>query len=40
VGVRKMAAAGVGLSSTEMALFELMGDADHPAFRQVQAIIK
>jgi len=40
VGVRKMAAAGVGITSTEMALFELMGDADHPAFRQVQAIIK
>jgi nicotinamidase-related amidase len=40
VGVRKMAARGVGLTSTEMALFELMGDADHPAFREVQAVIK
>lgn len=40
VGVRKMAASGVGLTSTEMALFELMGDADHPAFREVQAVIK
>ncbi len=40
VGVRKMTALGVGLTSTEMALFELMGDADHPAFRRVQAIIK
>jgi nicotinamidase-related amidase len=40
VGVRKMAARGVGLTSTEMALFELLGDASHPAFREVQAVIK
>lgn len=40
VGVRKMVARGVGLTSTEMALFELMGDADHPAFREVQAVFK
>lgn len=40
VGVRKMLAHGVGLTSTEMALFELMGDAGHPAFRAVQAAIK
>jgi nicotinamidase-related amidase len=39
-GVRRMAACGVGLTSTEMALFELMGDCEHPAFREVQAIIK
>lgn len=40
VGVRKMVARGVGLTSTEMALYELMGDADHPAFREVQAVFK
>ena len=40
VGLRKMAALGVGLTSTEMALFELLGDAGHPAFREVQAIVK
>lgn len=40
VGVRKMLARGVSLSSTEMALFELMGDAGHPAFRDIQAILK
>ena len=40
LAVRKMAAHGVGLTSTEMALFELMGDCEHPAFRQVQAIIR
>lgn len=40
VGVRKMLAHGVTLSSTEMALFELMGDAGHPAFRDIQALLK
>lgn len=40
VGVRKMCARGVGLTSTEMALFELMGDCEHPAFRDIQAIVK
>ncbi len=40
VGLRKMLASGVGLSSTEMALFELLGDAGHPAFRAIQAIVK
>lgn len=40
LAVRKMCAQGVGLSSTEMALFELMGDAGHPAFRQVQGLLK
>jgi nicotinamidase-related amidase len=40
LAVRKMTALGVGLTSTEMALFELMGDCEHPAFRQIQAIIR
>jgi nicotinamidase-related amidase len=40
VGVRKMLARGVTLTSTEMALFELLGDSGHPAFRAVQAIVK
>jgi nicotinamidase-related amidase len=40
VGVRRMSARGVGITSTEMALFELMRDAAHPAFREVQGIIK
>ena len=39
-GLRKMQARGVGLSSTEMALFELLGDAGHPAFRDIQALLK
>ena len=40
VGVRRMSARGVGITSTEMALFELVRDAAHPAFRQMQGIIK
>jgi nicotinamidase-related amidase len=40
VAVRKMTALGVGLTSTEMALFELLGTAEHPAFREVQAVFK
>jgi nicotinamidase-related amidase len=40
VGLRKMLAHGVGLTSTEMALFELLGDAGHPAFRDIQATIR
>lgn len=40
VGLRKMLAHGVGLTSTEMALFELLGDAGHPAFRAIQALIR
>ena len=40
LAVRKMTTLGVGLTSTEMALFELMGDSEHPAFRQIQAIIR
>lgn len=39
-GVSRMLAHGVGLTSTEMALFELLGDAAHPAFRDIQAIVK
>lgn len=38
--VRKLASLGVGLTSMEMALFELMGDCEHPAFRQIQSIIR
>ncbi len=40
LGVRRMEARGVGVTSTEIALFELLGDSGHPAFREVQAIIK
>ncbi len=39
VALRKMRSLGISLSSAEMALFELMGDAGHPAFRDVQALL-
>ena len=40
IGLQKMAACGVGLTSTEMALFELMHSARHTAFREIQQIVK
>lgn len=39
-GLRKMFSSGVIPSSVEMALFELMRDARHEQFRQIQALIK
>lgn len=40
VALRRMSALGVGITCTEMALFELMGSSEHPAFRQIQALIR
>ena len=40
LGISKMLAAGVLPSSGEMALFELMRDATHERFRDVQKLIK
>ena len=40
VAVRRLCASGASLTSTEMALFELLGSAEHPAFRQVQALLR
>lgn len=39
-GLEKIKAAGVVSSSVEMALFELMGDASHEKFKEIQALIK
>ena len=39
-GLAKMRHSGVIESSTEMALFELMGDARHDKFKEIQALIK
>lgn len=39
-GLLKMSSAGVIGSSVEMALFELMRDARHEHFKQIQALIK
>ncbi len=40
VGIEKMLQSGVIPSSIEMSLFELMRDAKHPCFKQIQALIK
>jgi nicotinamidase-related amidase len=39
-GVSKMLASGVVSSSVEMALFEMMRDATHDKFKEIQALIK
>ena len=39
-GLAKMRASGVITSSVEMALFELMRDAKHEKFKEIQALIK
>ncbi|MEQ1603826.1 MAG: hydrolase [Pyrinomonadaceae bacterium] len=39
-GLAKMSRSGVIESSTEMALFELMQDAKHEKFKEIQALIK
>ena len=38
--LRRMAANGVEIVSTEMVLFEWLGSADHPRFRDVLRLIK
>jgi len=40
LAVQNLRAAGAAITSTEMALFEMMEDCTHPVFRQVQAIVK
>jgi len=39
-GLRKMERSGAVLTTSEMAVFEMMGDARHPRFREVQALFK
>lgn len=39
-GLQKMRSSGVIISSVEMALFEIMRDATHPKFKEIQALIK
>lgn len=39
-GVRRMAAHGVDIVTSEMVLFEWMGSSDHPKFRNVLKLIK
>lgn len=40
IGIQRMAAIGVHLSNVEMALFELLGNANHPKFREVTKLLK
>jgi nicotinamidase-related amidase len=40
VALRRMERAGAVLTTTEAAAFELLGDARHPRFREVQALFK
>ena len=40
IALRRMEAAGVHMSCVEMVLFELMGDANHPRFRDVTRLLR
>lgn len=40
LGLAKMERGGALLTSVEMALFELLGGSDAPAFKEVQALVK
>lgn len=40
IAIEKMAAGGVNVSSTEIALFELLKTAEHPQFKQIAKLIK
>lgn len=40
IGIQKMLASGAIAGCTEMALFELMQTAKHPAFKSLQALVK
>jgi nicotinamidase-related amidase len=40
IGLSRMAAAGVVISSTEMFLFELLRSSEHPKFKELAALIR
>jgi nicotinamidase-related amidase len=40
VGLHRMERAGAVITSVEMALFELLGSADAPAFKRIQELVK
>ncbi len=40
IGLNRMASAGARISSTEMALFEILKTADHPHFKQIAKLVK
>jgi hypothetical protein len=40
IAINRMAAEGINISCTEMALFELLKTAGHPQFKQIAKLIK
>jgi len=40
IGLNRIAAEGARLSSTELALFEILKSADHPHFKQIAKLVK
>ncbi len=40
IGIAKMLQSGATPSSVEMALFEMLGNAKHPHFKELQALVK
>ena len=40
IGLDRISAEGARLTSTEMALFEILRTADHPAFKQIAKLVK
>ncbi|WP_087018988.1 isochorismatase family protein [Thaumasiovibrio subtropicus] len=40
ITIQKLVQLGIPITSVEMALFELMKTADHPRFRDIQALLK
>ncbi|MCJ7729875.1 MAG: hydrolase [Sedimentisphaerales bacterium] len=40
IGLNRIAAEGARISSTELALFEILKSADHPQFKQIAKLVK
>ena len=40
IAINRMAVEGIKISSTEMALFELLQSAEHPLFREIARLVK
>lgn len=40
IGLKRIAAEGACISSTEMVLFEILKTADHPSFKQIAKLVK
>jgi nicotinamidase-related amidase len=40
IGVRRMRAAGMTPSGVELALFEMLGTSEHPAFKEISGLVR